>query len=432
MGSPTNKETKAKAGVGVVITGLGVVAPGGIGIEPFWDLLCSTRTATRLITTFDATGFRSQTAAEVDFDPTHAGLTHQETQRLDRAAQFALAATRQTLTDSGLNHHHTDPTRIGISLGTAVGSTTRLENHYRTLSDNGHHWTLNHHHTTPHLYDHYMPGSIAAELAWETNAQGPVTLISTGCTSGLDAITHATDLIREGTTDIMLAGGTDAPISPITLASFDAIKATTPNNHDPQHAMRPFDHTRNGFVLGEGAAILTLESEPHAHARHAKIYAHITGHASRTNAHHMTGLRPDGAEMAAAITAALHQAQLPTHTIDYINAHGTATKQNDHHETTAIKTALGHHAYQTPISSIKPKIGHSLGAIGAIETAACALAIQHNTIPPTTNLHHPDPQLDLDYVPHHPRQQHLNTTLTLGSGFGGFQTALILTRTGTP
>jgi minimal PKS ketosynthase (KS/KS alpha) len=417
---------------GVVVTGLGVVAPGGIGVKAFWELLCAGRTATRPITAFDASRFRSRIAAQVDFDPALAGLSHREIRRLDRATQFALVATRETLKDSGLEPERLDPTRIGVSLGTAVGSTCRLESEYLVLSDTGRQWTLDHHYAGPHLYDHYMPGSMAAELAWETNAQGPVAVISAGCTSGLDAIGHATDLIREGTADIMLTGGTDAPISPITLASFDAIKATSPTNNDPEHALRPFDRTRNGFVLGEGAAMLTLESETHARTRGAHIYAHITAHASRSNAHHMTGLHPDATEMAAAITAALNQAKLPTHAIDYVNAHGTATKQNDRHETTALKTALGHHAYQTPTSSIKSMIGHSLGAIGAIETTACALALQHNTIPPTANLHHPDPELDLDYVPHHPRQQHLNTILNLGSGFGGFQTAIILTRTGPP
>jgi act minimal PKS ketosynthase (KS/KS alpha) len=350
---------------------------------------------------------------------------------LDRAAQFALVATREAVADSGLEPGLFDPTRVGVSLGTAVGSTCKLEAEYLVLSDTGRQWVLDHHYTSPHMYGYYMPGSMAAEVAWEVNAQGPVTVVSAGCTSGIDAVGHATDLIKEGSVDVMLAGGTDAPISPITVACFDAIKATSPSNDDAAHALRPFDRTRNGFVLGEGAALLVLEAEEYARARDARIYAEVTGFASRSNAYHMTGLKPDGIEMAAAITAALAQSRLPAEAIDSVNAHGTATKQNDRHETAALKKALGHHAYQTPISSIKSMIGHSLGAIGSIEIAACALAIDQSVIPPTANLYEPDPELDLDYVPLHAREQHLNAILNVGSGFGGFQSAIILTRPGT-
>jgi minimal PKS ketosynthase (KS/KS alpha) len=228
----------------------------------------------------------------------------------------------------------------------------------------------------------------------------------------------------------MLAGGTDAPISPITVACFDAIKATSPSNDDAAHALRPFDRNRNGFVLGEGAAVLVLESLEHAQARDARIYAEITGFASRGNAYHMTGLRPDGAEMAAAITAALGESRLPADAIDYVNAHGTATRQNDRHETAALKKALGDHAYRIPVSSIKSMIGHSLGAIGSIEIAACALAIDQGVVPPTASLYEPDPELDLDYVPLEAREKHLGTVLSVGSGFGGFQSAMVLARLG--
>ncbi|MEW2353451.1 beta-ketoacyl-[acyl-carrier-protein] synthase family protein [Spirillospora sp. NPDC029432] len=423
----------------VVVTGLGVVAPGGVGVKAFWELISSGRTATRAITAFDASGFRSRIAAEVDFDPFAAGLSHREVRRLDRAAQFALTATREALTDAGLDGvlgagpdggDGVDAGRVGVSLGTAVGATCSLEAEYLVLSDTGRRWELDHHYAGPHLFDQFMPGSMAAEVAWEANAQGPVTVVSAGCTSGLDAVGHAAEVIAEGAADVMLTGGTDAPISPITVACFDAIKATSSSNHDPAGALRPFDRTRNGFVLGEGAAILVLESLEHARARGAPIYARIAGYGSRSNAYHMTGLKPDGADMAAAITAALADAGLPAHAVDYVNAHGTATKQNDRHETAALKRALGAHAHRAPVSSIKSMIGHSLGAIGAIETAACALALHHGLVPPTANLHEPDPELDLDYVPHQPRHRDLGTILNIGSGFGGFQTALVLTHPG--
>ncbi|CAM5329683.1 Actinorhodin polyketide putative beta-ketoacyl synthase 1 OS=Streptomyces fumanus OX=67302 GN=GCM10018772_19820 PE=3 SV=1 [Streptomyces fumanus] len=224
----------------------------------------------------------------------------------------------------------------------------------------------------------------------------------------------------------MVAGATDAPISPITVACFDAIKATTPRNDDPEHASRPFDASRNGFVLGEGSAVFVLEELGHARARGARIYAEVAGFATRSNAFHMTGLRPDGKEMAEAIRVALDEARLNPEDIDYVNAHGSGTKQNDRHETAAFKRSLGEHAYRTPVSSIKSMIGHSLGAIGSIEIAASVLAIANDVVPPTANLHTPDPECDLDYVPLTARDQLTDAVLSVGSGFGGFQSAIVL------
>jgi act minimal PKS ketosynthase (KS/KS alpha) len=226
----------------------------------------------------------------------------------------------------------------------------------------------------------------------------------------------------------MIAGATEAPISPITAACFDAIHATTPRNDDPEHACRPFDRTRNGLVLGEGAAILVLEELESAKRRGAHVYAEIAGFAARCNAYHMTGLKPDGREMAEAIDAALHEARLNPDAIDYINAHGSGTKMNDRHETGAFKRSLGEHAYRTPVSSIKSMIGHSLGAIGSLEIAACVLAMEHGVLPPTANLHEPDPDLDLDYIPLTAREQQTDVVLSVGSGFGGFQSAMVLAR----
>jgi act minimal PKS ketosynthase (KS/KS alpha) len=412
----------------VVITGIGVVAPGAVGTKAFWELLVSGRTATRAITFFDASAFRSRIAAECDFDPVQAGLDDTDIQRLDRAAQFAVAAGREAFDDSGLGIDQQPATRVGVSLGSAVGCTQQLEAQYRRISDDGSRWVVDHTQASPHLYDYFVPSSMAGELAWLVGAEGPAGVISAGCTSGIDAIGHACELISDGIVDVMVTVGTDAPISPITVACFDAIKATSDRNDDPGTALRPFDRSRNGFVLGEGAAIVVLEEAQAARRRGAHIYAEIRGFASRSNAYHMTGLRSDGAEMAAAITAALDQARWDPTVLDYVNAHGTATKQNDRHETAAFKKALGPHAYRLPISSIKSMIGHSLGAIGSLEVAATALSIEHQVVPPTANLHQPDPELDLDYVPVTAREVPVKAALTVGSGFGGFQSAMLLSR----
>jgi act minimal PKS ketosynthase (KS/KS alpha) len=414
-----------------VITGIGAVAPAGIGRKAFWDLLISGRTATRTISLFDATGFRSRIAAECDFAPAAEGLTPQEIRRMDRAAQFAVVSAREAIEDSGLTLGDTpDPHRTAVSIGSAVGNTMGLEQEYLVLSDGGRDWLVDHRYGVPHLYGYMVPSTLAAEVAWACGAEGPVALISTGCTSGLDAVGHAAALIEEGSADIVIAGATDAPISPITVACFDAIKATSPGNHDPEHASRPFDLHRDGFVLGEGAAVLVLEEAAAARARGAHVYAQIAGCASRSNAFHMTGLRPDGREMAEAIRVAMTRARVSPDDIGYINAHGSGTRQNDRHETAAFKRSLGERAYQVPVSSIKSMIGHSLGAIGSLEVAACALAIEHGVVPPTANLHTADPECDLDYVPNTARPADVGAVLSVGSGFGGFQTAMVLTSPG--
>ncbi|MFD7666458.1 beta-ketoacyl-[acyl-carrier-protein] synthase family protein [Streptomyces sp. NPDC059788] len=411
----------------VVITGIGVVAPGGVGTKAYWSLLTAGRTATRAVTLFDASAFRSRIAAEVDFDPVAEGLTAEQAGRLDRAAQFALVAAREAVADSGIAWESADPFRTGVAIGSAVGATTGLDTEYAAVSDHGAEWLVDHERAVPHLYDYFVPSSFAAEVAWEFGAQGPTAVVSTGCTSGLDSVGHAVELIREGSADVMITGATEAPISPISVACFDAIKATSARNDEPETASRPFDRTRNGFVLGEGSAVFVLEDRDRALARGAHIYAEIAGFASRSNAYNMTGLRADGAEMAEAITAALAEARVPATDIDYINAHGSGTLQNDRHETAAFKRSLGDHAYATPVSSIKSMIGHSLGAIGSLEIAASALAIEHGVVPPTANLHEPDPKCDLDYTPVTAREREIGTVLSVGSGFGGFQSAIVLT-----
>ncbi|GHG97811.1 beta-ketoacyl-[acyl-carrier-protein] synthase family protein [Streptomyces lanatus] len=411
----------------VAVTGIGVVAPGGIGVPAFWDLLSSGRTATRGITLFDPEGLRSRIAAECDFDPLAHGLGPEVVARADRYIQFALAAAQEAVTDSGVDFAAEDPWRVAVSLGSAVGGTTRLEHDYVLVSAGGQRWDVDPGAAEPQLHRAFSPSTLAADVAERFGAQGPVQTVSTGCTSGLDAVGYAFHTIEEGRADICLAGASDSPISPITMACFDAIKATSPNNDDPEHASRPFDAHRDGFVMGEGAAVLVLEDLEHARARGAHVYCEIGGYATFGNAYHMTGLTSEGLEMARAIDDALDHARVDPTEIDYVNAHGSGTRQNDRHETAAVKKSLGAHAYDTPMSSIKSMVGHSLGAIGAIEVVACVLALARQVVPPTANYETPDPECDLDYVPRTARSRRLDHVLSVGSGFGGFQSAVLLT-----
>ncbi|MFI8084905.1 beta-ketoacyl-[acyl-carrier-protein] synthase family protein [Kitasatospora sp. NPDC086009] len=414
----------------VAVTGIGVVAPGGVGVPAFWQLLTSGRTATRGITLFDPTGFRSRIAAECDFDPAAHGLSPEDVQRADRYVQFAMVAADEAIADSGLDLAAEDPWRIGVSLGTAVGGTTRLEHDYALVSAGGARWDVDHRRAEPQLHRAFAPSTLASAVAERTGAHGPVQTVSTGCTSGLDAIGYAFQAVEEGRADICVTGASDSPISPITVACFDAIKATSERNDDPEHASRPFDAHRDGFVLGEGGAVLVLEELEHARRRGARIYGEIGGFATFGNAYHMTGLTQEGLEMSRAIDESLAHARVDRTDVDYVNAHGSGTKQNDRHETAAVKRSLGEHAYGTPMSSIKSMVGHSLGAIGAIEVVACTLALAHGVVPPTANYETPDPECDLDYVPRTARELPLRHILSVGSGFGGFQSAVVLNRTG--
>lgn len=421
--------TRDSAARRVAVTGLGVVAPGSPGTKAFWELLCAGRTATRTISFFDASRFRSRMAAECDFDPAAEGLSPQEIRRMDRTSQLAVVSAREAMADAGLTADDLVPERTGVSMGSACGATMGLEEEYVVVSDGGRRWEVDHEYAVPHLYGYHVPSTLACEVAWTAGAEGPVALISTGCTSGLDAVGHGFQLVRDGSVDVALVGASEAPISPISVACFDAIKATSPRNDDPEHASRPFDGTRDGFVLGEGSAVLVLEDLDRARARGVHIYAEMVGFATRANATHMTGLDPAGREMAEAIDVALRQARLSPDSVGYVNAHGSGTKQNDIHETNAFKRSLGAHAYRVPVSSIKSMVGHSLGAIGSIELAACVLSIEHDMVPPTANLHTPDPACDLDYVPLRARSHQVDVALSVGSGFGGFQSAALLART---
>ncbi len=391
-------------------------------------MITAGRTATRGITFFDAAGFRSQIAAEADFDPRAAGLTEQEITRMDRYIQFAAAAGMEAIADSALDLEQVNRDRMAVALGSAVGGTMYLEDDYVAVSNRGTEWLVDPDYARPFLYSALVPSSLASEIALKFGAHGPAVVVSTGCTSGIDAIGYAHNMIQDNEADIVITGAAESPISPISMACFDPIKATSHRNDDPEHASRPFDRDRDGFVMGEGGAVLIVEELESAIQRGAHIYCEVAGFASRGNAYHMTGLKADGLDMAEAIFDAMRQASFNPEDVDYINAHGSGTKQNDRHETAAYKLTLGEQAYKIPISSIKSMIGHSLGAIGALEMAACALAIENGVVPPTANWENPDPECDLDYTPKVAKKKHIDVALSTGSGFGGFQSAMLFAR----
>ncbi len=421
-----------------MITGFGVLAPGAIGAEADWGLLSEGRTATRAITCFDASPYRSRIAGEVDFDASAGGLTPAQLRGLDRAAQFALVAGREAVAGSGLDLDAADPTRVGVAIGCAVGCATSIEREYAAgrLQNPGAQQrrparaaraAASLHDTAP-LHDYVNPSSIAAELARMVGAQGPVTLVSTGCTSGIDAVAYAARLVEEGSADVVLSGGTEAPLAPITAVCFDVLRATSTRNDDPARACRPFDRARDGLVLAEGCAILVVEEYEHAKARGAGPQAEIVGYGSRCAAHRLAGLETEELQMAAAIGVALERARLRPAQIDYVNAHGSGTVHNDLQEAAALKRALGRAAARIPVSGFKAATGHALGAAGALQIAGCLPAMREGLIPPTANLREPDPECDLDYTPGVARQARVDTVLALGAGFGGLQSAMVLRR----
>lgn len=414
----------------VAVTGIGVVAPGGNDVDTFWDSMCAGESHTELIRAFDPSRFRSQTAAACDFDPVSAGLGARRSDRLDRATQMLLVAADQAWENAGADQYEVPGEGIAVAVGNAVGLTASLEHEYSVSSDDGSLWDVSVDHTSAHVYDHFVPSSMAAEVAEDFGAAGSVSVVSTGCTSGIDAIGSGYEQILAGEADVVIAGATEAPLSPITSACFDAILASSPLNDDPHRACRPYGKDRAGLVLGEGAAVLLLEDYDKAIKRGAPVLCEVRGYATRCNAMHMTALAPDGEDMAEAAIAALKQAGLSGDDVDYVNLHGSGTAMNDRHETGAIKRALCENAWCIPMSSIKSMVGHSLGAIGAIESVACVKAIETDRVPPTANLDNPDPELDLDYTPIRSRRHTTDVALSVGSGFGGFQSAIIFAKEG--
>lgn len=407
-----------------------MIAPNGIGKELFWDACLSGRSGIRPITHFDASSLPSQIAGEViDFEPASLGLTPNECQNLDRNTQFALAAANLALQDAQLPEKLSLAEResMGVYIGSGVTSLTEIEKFWLQMMGQGSstlYKSCKDYYTSP--ISIFMTHAPAAAIAVHHQLYGPCMVISTACSSGADAIGQAFWTIQQGRADHMLAGGTDAPISSIGQASCSILGTLSTHNHPAVQASCPYDKNRDGFVMAEGAGIILLEEREAALARHAHIYAELMAFASNNNGYHMTALPTNGAPLQQLFTQALEEAQLRPEQLGYINSHGSSTRLNDMTETTAYKSAFGEQAYHIPISATKSLIGHSQGAASAIETIVTALVLEHQIIPPTINLEHPDPVCDLDYVPNIARQATVKAALTHSSGFGGVNSALVL------
>jgi len=398
----------------VVVTGLGVLSPVGIGKEKFWSALTSGTNGIKKISLFDAAEYTSQIAGEVtDFDPAQF-IDKKEIKRMDRYTQFALAATKLAVDDAKLDVEKIDGERAGVFVGTGIGGMSTLHNQYEKLFAKGPS------RISPFFIPMMIANMAAGNIAIAYKLRGPCECIVTACASGTNAIGDAFRTIQRGETDIMFAGGTEAAISPAGVAGFAQMKALcSDHNDDPAHASRPFDKNRSGFVMGEGAGIIVLESLEHAVNRGAHIYAEIVGYGRNDDAYHITTPAPGGKTQAKCMKLALDDAGLAPEEIDYVNAHGTSTHFNDQSETEAIKILFGEHAYKLAVSSTKSMTGHMLGAAGGIEAVATVLSIETGVIHPTINYETPDEGLDLNYVPNVAQNRTVNAAISNSFGFGG-------------
>ena len=402
----------------VVVTGVGAVTPLGTGVDVFWPRLVAGESGIDRISLIDPSDFTTQIAAEVkDFNPED-WMDRKDARRVDRFITFALGGAKMALDDSGLD---TEPwaEHIGVLIGSGIGGLTFLGEQFRRLMDGGPSKV------SPFLVPYMIPDMASGLVSITHKLKGPNTCVVSACSTGADAIGVAYHTIKRGDAVAMVTGGCEAPICEIGLAGFCAARAMSTSNGDPKKASRPFDAERDGFVMGEGSAVLILEDYDFAKSRGAKMYAEVLGYGMTGDAYHITSPDPDGSGATRGMQMALRNAGLKPEQIDYINAHGTSTPYNDKFETMAIKKAFGDYAYKVPVSSTKSMIGHTLGAAGAIESLICILAMRDGIIPPTINYENPDPDCDLDYVPNVARKAELNATLSNSFGFGGHNVSLV-------
>lgn len=404
----------------VVITGLGAVTPLGLGADSFWNAILEGKSGVGPIEGFDASPYAVRFAAEVKGFVPEDHFDRKEARRMDRFVQFAAVAAREALENSGISISAENGHRVGVLIGSGIGGLSTLEDQARVLFERG----------PDRMSPFFIPMMIAdmasGQVSIMTGARGPNTTVVTACATGTHAIGDAYQIIRRGDADAMIAGGTEAPISPLGVGGFCAARALSTRNTDPQRASRPFDAERDGFVMGEGAGVLVLEELEYAKSRGARLVAEITGYGLSGDAYHITQPAPEGEGAGRSMQMALANAGLDPSEIDYINAHGTSTVPNDKLETAAIKRVFGEQAYRVAISSTKSMTGHLLGAAGAVEAIVCALAIRDGVAPPTINYSTPDPECDLDYVPNRARKMSIRAAMSNSFGFGGHNATIIL------
>jgi len=403
----------------VVVTGLGMVIPQGVGIDEVWEKICEGVSAVGPITKFDASEFETKIAAEVrDFDPKQF-IDPKEARKMDAFIQYAVAAAKIALDDSGLDLEREDLERIGVCVGAGLGGLATLERSYQVLQERG----------PRRVSPFFIPAIIANEAPGQISIQfklkGPNLSVVTACATGAHSIGIAFRAIQFGDVDVVMAGGVEATITPLAVAGFNAMKALSTRNDEPEKASRPFDRDRDGFVIGEGGAVMVLEELERAKRRGARIYAELVGYGYNSDAYHLAAPDPEGDGAARCMMLALKDAGLSPDEVDYINAHGTGTELGDIAETVAIKRVFGDRAYKIPVSSTKSMTGHLLGGAGSTEAAFCVLSIRDGVIPPTINYETPDPRCDLDYVPNVARQKEVKVALSNAFGFGGTNAVLI-------
>lgn len=404
----------------VMITGLGLVTPLGNDVQTTWEALVAGRSGVGPVTQFDASEYPTRIAAEVKgFDP-EALFGRRDARRMARFTQFAMAAAAQALDGAGLSVTEANAHRIGVVIGSGIGGMISVLDEAEVLRTRGPR------RVSPFFIPMILPDTAPGQVAIAYGLKGPNFAVTSACATGANAIGEAAEVIRRGAADVMLAGGSEAGIVPLAFAGFTVMQAVSTRNDEPERACRPFDATRDGFVMGEGGGVVVLESEAHARARGARIYAEVIGYGATADAYHITAPDETGDGAARAMQVALDSAELAPEQIGYLNAHGTGTVLNDKGETAAIKNVFGDYAYQLPVSSTKSMTGHLLGGAGAVEAIFCVLALTEGVLPPTINYEHPDPECDLDYIPNEARTAAVEVAMSNSFGFGGHNACLVV------
>ncbi len=404
----------------VFVTGMGVISPLGLDTESTWAGVTEGKSGIDFITAFDTEGFDTKFAAEViGFDP-EAHLDRKEARRMDRFAQFAAVAAQEACRQAQLDPKEVDPYKVGVIIGSGIGGIITLSQQFEILNERGPK------RVSPFLIPMMLADMASAQVSMVTGAMGANYCTVSSCSSGADALGQGWEMIVRGQEEIVLAGGSEAPIYPVAVAGFNALRALSRFNEDPKKASRPFDLQRDGFVMGEGSAVLVLESGESVQRRGVTPLAELRGYAATSDAHHITEPGPTGESAARAMKMALNAAGIDPAEVDYLNAHGTSTPLNDRSETKAIKLALGEDAFRISISSSKSMTGHLLGSGGALEAAICVMTLRHGIVPPTINLTEPDPECDLDYTPNQARKSTINVAMSNSFGFGGHNSVLVL------